>query len=329
MKLTSFSHGAGCGCKLGQAELDELMQGFNIEKPSELIVGTETGDDAAVWKLDSQTALVFTTDFFTPIVDDPYDWGRIAATNAISDVYAMGGRPIMALNLVAWPRDDLPFSILRSVLSGGGDAARSAGAIVAGGHSIDDKEPKYGMAVIGLVHPDHVVTNSAARPGDSLYLTKPIGTGVIATALKRGESNGVVLQRAVDVMTTLNREASQKMIDVGARAATDVTGFGLLGHLRKMAAASGVSARINANAVPLIEGASELAARGMISGGTKRNLEFVNPHVKWNGASETQRFLLADAQTSGGLLISCDKELPYPCIGSMQEGAAGSITVED
>jgi selenide,water dikinase len=270
-----------------------------------LLVGTETGDDAAVWKLDDRTAIVQTVDFFTPIVDDPFDWGRIAAANAMSDVYAMGGRPITCLNVVGWPVDELPLDLLGRVLEGGIVTAAEAGALVVGGHTIDDREPKYGMAVTGLVDPARVITNAAARPGDRLVLTKPLGTGIISTAIKLGRAPPEVIAAAVEVMTALNRDASEAMLEAGVLAATDVTGFGLLGHLHRMLAASGAAAGIVPPAVPLIDGAAELAEGGAVPGGTKRNRSFVEPWVSWNATEEPLRTLLADAQTSGGMLVAC------------------------
>lgn len=273
-----------------------------------LLVGNDTGDDAAVWKLDDANAIVFTADFFTPIVDDPFDWGRIAAANALSDVYAMGGRPVLCLNLVGWPRDRLPLDLLGRVLDGGTSVANDAGAIIAGGHTIDDNEPTYGMAVVGLVEPDRVVTNAAARAGDDLVLTKPIGTGIITTAIKRGSADPAVARAAVETMAALNRDAADSMRAAGIIAATDVTGFGLLGHLHKMLLASGVSATLDPDAVPLIDGAAALAAAGMIPGGTSRNMEFVDAVVDWGSTDAAVRLLLADAQTSGGMLICCPRD---------------------
>jgi selenide,water dikinase len=255
-------------------------------------------------------ALVVTTDFFTPIVDDPYDWGRIAATNALSDVYAMGGTPLLALNLVAWPREGLAFELLARVLDGGADVVRAAGALVGGGHSIDDAEPKYGLAVIGTVHPDDVLTNAGARPGDALVLTKPIGLGVISTAVKRDDATPELVDEAVRVMTALNASARDAALELGhaTHAATDVTGFGLVGHLREMLAASGVAAEVDVAAVPVIGGVRDLVAAGMVAGGTQRNHEFVSDVVDWGALPEDEQLLLADAQTSGGLLIAVAAE---------------------
>jgi len=304
-RLTSFSHGAGCGCKLGPAELTSLLGTLRLpEVTDEVLVATDTGDDAAVVRLPDGHALIATLDFFTPIVDDPYDWGRIAATNALSDVYAMGGRPFLALNIVSWPVDDLPLEMLGRVLQGGVDVAERAGIAVLGGHSITDPEPKYGMVALGLADPDRVVRNSTAPPGARLFLTKPLGLGIVSTAVKRGVAEPGLVKRAVELMTTLNAEAAAAMLEAGAEAATDVTGFGLLGHLQRMLAASGVGARVDASAVPVLDGVLELARSGVVPGGTRRNHAFVRPNVDWDGLSEPEQLVLADAQTSGGLLIA-------------------------
>ena len=343
VRLTAFSHGAGCACKLGPADLATVMGRLGpLMKPDPaLLVGTATGDDAAVYRLDDRTALVFTTDFFTPIVDDPYDWGRVAAANALSDVYAMGGRPILCLNLVGWPVEQLPLEMLSSVLVGGATVANEAGAMVAGGHTIDDREPKYGMAVVGLADPSRIVTNAAARPGDVLVLTKPLGVGATTTAIKRDLASPEAIERVVALMTHLNRGASEAMIAVGVVSATDVTGFGLLGHMHKMMLASGTSADVFAAAVPVLEGAADLVAAGAVAGGTRRNMAYVDPAVRWEpGIGELDRVLLADAQTSGGLLIACPprrlralrRELQARGesgaeIGRVGAGIAGSIAV--
>jgi len=304
-RLTSFSHGAGCGCKLGPAELTSLLGTLRSPALSEeVLVAADTGDDAAVVRLPDGHALIATLDFFTPIVDDPYDWGRIAATNALSDVYAMGGRPILGLNIVSWPVDDLPLEMLGRVLQGGIDVAERAGIAVLGGHSITDPEPKYGMVALGLADAEEIVRNSTAPPGAHLFLTKPLGLGIVSTAIKRGVAEPELVARAVELMTTLNADAAAAMREAGAEAATDVTGFGLLGHLQRMLAASGVGARIDASAVPVLEGVLELASEDVVPGGTKRNHAFVRPNVDWGGLNRPEQMVLADAQTSGGLLIA-------------------------
>jgi selenide, water dikinase len=338
IRLTAFSHGAGCACKLSPDALRTvlgLVRGFEPATDPNLLVGFDTSDDAAVYRLRNDLAVVVTTDFFTPIVDDAFDWGRVAATNALSDVYAMGGTPLLALNLVAWPREGLPFELLARVLDGGAQVARDAGCLIAGGHSIDDAEPKYGMAVVGTVHPDEVFTNAGARPGDKLVLTKPIGLGVISTAVKRDQASAEHLARAVDVMTALNAGARDAAVEVGVNAATDVTGFGLLGHLREMCVASGVGARVDFEAVPVIDGVRDLLADGMVAGGTQRNLAFVAPDVDFGGLTDAERLLLADAQTSGGLLLAVEADHVDALVAACQEhgtpaaAVIGELTADD
>jgi selenide,water dikinase len=307
-----------------------------------VLVDATTGDDAAVYRLSDDRALVATVDFFTPIVDDPYEYGRIAAANALSDVYAMGARPLFALNLVAFPRDLLPTGALQEILRGGGEIALQAGVAIIGGHSIDDREPKYGLCVLAEVHPDRIVRNSGAQPGDALILTKPIGTGIIATAIKAGTASQNAIAHAIASMITLNRDAAEAMLQVGVSAATDVTGFGLLGHLSSMLRASGVSARIHASKVPLLPEARELATAGHLPGGTKRNRADCESCVSWETAvDETTRMLLTDAQTSGGLLIATPREradaliaelkragtLAATRVGEIHNGSPGTIEV--
>ena len=302
VRLTQYAHGGGCACKIPPGELEDIVRGLGPAagaKSADVIVGVEDGDDAAVIAVDSTTALVATADFFTPVVDDAYDWGRIAAANALSDVYAMGGRPVVAVNLVGWPRDVLPAELLREVLRGGLDVAAAAGCLVGGGHSIDDPEPKYGMAVTGVLDPRQLLRNDAARPGQPISLSKPLGVGVLNN---RHKATGEVFPQAIAAMTELNRAAAQAALAAGCMAATDVTGFGLLGHLFKMARASGISAVVNAAAVPYLDGAREAAQAGYVSGGTRRNLAWVRPHLDAD-VDEEELLLLADAQTSGGLLV--------------------------
>ncbi|WP_121253802.1 selenide, water dikinase SelD [Nocardioides ferulae] len=317
IRLTQFASGGGCACKVPPGELERVVAGLPTGPSagmatSELLVGLEHGDDAAAVRLDGDRAVLATTDFFTPVVDDAFEWGRIAATNALSDIYAMGGEPLLALNLLAWPRDKIPFDLAREVLRGGAEVCREAGAHLAGGHSIDDPEPKYGLAVTGLADPDLLLRNDAARPGTPLTLTKPLGLGVLNN---RHKATGEWNEQAVAVMTTLNREASRAAVAAGARAATDVTGFGLLGHLHKMARASGVTAIVDAAAVPYVDGAREALRDGFVPGGSRRNLDWVRPHLDASVA-EDELLLLADAQTSGGLLVA--GELPgHPVIGEL------------
>ncbi|MFA1542818.1 selenide, water dikinase SelD [Actinomadura monticuli] len=306
-RLTQYAHGGGCACKIPPGELEDVVAGLTTTMPApntELIVGLETGDDAAVFRLPGSRgglAAVVTADFFTPVVDDPYDWGRIAAANALSDVYAVGGRPLVAVNLLAWPREVLPFDLAREVLRGGLDVAAEAGCHVGGGHSVDDPEPKYGMAVTGVADPAALLRNDTGKPGVPLTLTKPLGLGVLNN---RHKATGEVFEHAVATMVKLNRDASAAALDAGAVCATDVTGFGLLGHLYKLARASGVTAVIDAAAVPYLDGARASLREGYVSGGTRRNLDWVAPHTDFGGASEEDRLLLADAQTSGGLLVA-------------------------
>jgi selenide, water dikinase len=307
-----------------------------------VLVDASTSDDAAVYRIADDRALVATVDFFTPIVDDPYDFGRIAAANALSDIYAMGARPLFALNLIGFPRDLLGSGALEEIVRGGGEIALAAGIAVIGGHSIDDAEPKFGMCVIGEADPAALTRNSGARPGDLLVLTKPIGTGAISTGIKRDMAPEDVIRTAVESMATLNRGAAEAMLRMGVSAATDVTGFGLPGHLRNMLRASGAAAEIDAGAVPLLPGAAALAAAGCIAGGTRRNLEDLGADVAWDDAlTELQRLLLCDAQTSGGLLIAvpvaradslvaelvAERAPIAAIIGRVTEGPAGSITV--
>ena len=284
-----------------------------------VLVGLIEADDAAVVKLDGPDALVLTLDFFTPLVDDAFTWGQIAAANAVSDVYAMGGRPIVALNIVGWPRQELPLALLGEVLKGGLDIAKRAGFAVVGGHTIDDPEPKYGMVVIGRADPEKLMTIDAARPGDALVLTKPIGTGIVTTALKAGAAPEQVVDEAVRTMTALNDDASASFVAAGVRACTDVTGFGLLGHLARMLAASGVAAEIDAGAVPVLAGARALAEAGHVPGGTRRNLDAASA-VEWNGTDAITRILLCDAQTSGGLLAATTADIGGTVIGRITDG---------
>jgi selenide,water dikinase len=285
-----------------------------------ILVDASTRDDAAVYRLTPDRAIVATVDFFTPIVDDAYDFGRIAAANAFSDVYAMGATPLLALNLVGWPRDTLPYELLGDVLRGGADIAKEAGAFVLGGHSVDDPEPKYGMVAIGEVHPDRIVTLARAQAGDALILTKPIGTGILTTALKRDLASAADLAEAVRSMATLNAGAARAMLQIGVHAATDVTGFGLLGHLQNMLSASGMSAEVDAAAVPLLPRAADLAERGTIPGGTQRNREALGNQVRFDPAVlEPIRVLLFDAQTSGGLLMAVPEDRAAALVAALKK----------
>ena len=300
-----------------------------------VLVGAATSDDAAVYRLSDESALVATLDFITPVVEEPEAFGAVAAANAISDVYAMGGRPIFALNVVNFPRGGLPLHYLEAILRGGAAKATEAGIPILGGHSVDDPELKYGMVVLGMIHPDRIVRNSGAKVGDTLVLTKPLGIGIITTAIKAQVADDAIVARALRVMTTLNRSASEAMLAVDAHGATDVTGFGLLGHLAEIVRASGVGARVWSRRVPLIEGTRELAERGLIPGGSRRNLDAVGPHLRWASTlAEVDRLLLADAQTSGGLLISVARERTDELVRRLREAGAlaaavvGEITAE-
>jgi selenide, water dikinase len=331
--LTSLSHGAGCGCKLPAAALRPLVDALPAPTDPAVLVGTATSDDAAVVRVADDLAIVQTADFFTPIVDDPYDFGRIAATNALSDVYAMGGRPVSALNLVAFPLETLGSEVLVEILRGGHDAVAAAGASIVGGHSIDDPEPKYGLAVTGVVHPDEVLTNAGGRSGDTLVLSKPLGAGVVSTAAKRGLGDAALVARAVAVMTTLNADALAAARAAGAHALTDVTGFGLLGHLHELASASGCAAEVFSQAIPSIPGVLDLLGDdggGAVAGGTRRNREWAASFASFDSSvSEPLRWLACDAMTSGGLLAAVPDAggMPGAVVGRLVDGPAGAITV--
>jgi selenide, water dikinase len=354
IRLTQTAPGGGCSCKVDPGTLERLLaaagsgivaagvpaargsgRGNGSPSPSagrsssasgsapgsyELVCGTEHGDDAAVVRLDGNRGIVSTTDFFPPVVDDAFDWGRIAAANALSDVYAMGGEPVVALSLLAWPMGELPEELAVEVLRGGQAVATEATCPIAGGHSITDTTPKYGLAVTGIVDLDLLLRNDAARPGDPLTLTKPLGVGVLNA---RHKATGERFDEAVEVMATLNRDAARAAVSRGARAATDVTGFGLLGHLFKMARASQVGAVIDAAAVPFLDGARQALADGFVPGGSLRNLEWVRPHLA-AAVGDAELVLLADAQTSGGLLVA--GEVPgFPVVGEVVAAGEGPV----
>jgi len=290
-----------------------------VDDPA-LLVGADTLDDAAIYRLTDDLALVQTVDFFTPVVDDPYDFGRIAAANAFSDVYAMGARPLTALNIVSFPSGTLPLEYLGRILLGGAEIARQASATIVGGHTIDDPEPKYGLAVTGVIRPGEQMTNAAARPGDLLVLTKPLGTGIVATAIKQGKAAPDMIAAATESMTHLNRAGSEVAREFDVRALTDITGFGALGHLSEMCRASGVSIDLWFEALPLLPGAAQLAQGGVAPGGTRRNLEFVEPWTVFDGSLEPwQRLLCADAQTSGGLVLCVSGEQVDAVVATLQE----------
>jgi selenide,water dikinase len=327
-RLTQYAHGGGCACKIPPGELEEVVRGLTgatpVDPPGELLVGLDDGDDAAAVRIQDGLALIATTDFFTPVVDDPYDWGRIAAANALSDVYAMGGRPVVAVNLLGWPRETLPFELAAEALRGGLDICGAAGCHLAGGHSVDDPEPKYGLAVTGIADPARLLRNDAGRPGVPLSLTKPLGIGVLNS---RHKATGERSEEAISVMTTLNADAAREALAAGITCATDVTGFGLLGHLHKLARASGVTAIIDSTAVSYVEGARQALADGYVSGGTRRNLDWVRPHADLSAVDEAEALLLADAQTSGGLLVA--GEIPGAAIvGELVASGGHTIVVK-
>jgi selenide,water dikinase len=330
--LTSLSHGAGCGCKLSAADIRPIVAGLPRPTDPRVLVAAETADDAGVVQLSDEIAIVQSVDFFTPIVDDPYAFGRIAAANALSDLYAMGATPVSVLNLVAYPLETLGPELLGEILRGGADAVEEAGASVIGGHSIDDPEPKYGMAVTGIVHPREVLTNAGGHAGDALVLTKPLGAGTVATALKRGIAGGELVERAIEVMSRLNARAAEQARAAGAHALTDVTGFGLLGHGHELAEGSGLAAEIDADAVPAIDGVLELLEdESAVAGGSRRNRRDADAFTSWGDVPEPLQRLVVDAMTSGGLLAAVPAErageIDGWVVGRLVEGEPGAISV--
>ena len=343
LRLTSFSHGGGCGCKIAPGVLSEILrnpdpQALPFAIPPQLLVGLETADDAAVYQLNDQQALVATTDFFMPIVDDPYDFGRIAAANALSDVYAMGGTPIMALALVGMPVSKLPLEVIRKVLLGGESVCAQAGIPVAGGHTIDSVEPIYGLVALGLVHPQRIKRNASARAGDVLVLGKPLGVGILSAALKKEQLDGDGYRRMIASTTQLNTPGASLAALDGVHAMTDVTGFGLLGHALEMARGAGLQARLRFSQLPLLEGVMELARRGCVTGASARNWDGYASQVRLDaGIDEVMKALLTDPQTSGGLLVACEPDavtevirhfardgFEQACVvGTLQAGSAG------
>lgn len=323
VRLTQYAAGGGCACKVPPGELERVLGDVTMGRAADdLLVGLDDGDDGAVVRIDDDRAVIATADFFTPVVDDAYDWGRIAAANALSDVYAMGGRPVVAVNLLSWPRDVVPFDLAREVLRGGADVCREAGCYLAGGHSIDDREPKYGLAVTGIGDPQRLLRLDAGTAGTPLTLTKPLGVGILNN---RHKATADAFPAAVDSMTTLNRDAAEAALAGGVRCATDVTGFGLLGHLHKLTRASGLAAEVDVGAVPVLPGVRAALAEGYVPGGTRRNLDWVRPHLDADVDGD-ELLLLADAQTSGGLLVA--GEVPgYPVIGELIAGEPGNVKV--
>jgi selenide, water dikinase len=331
--LTSLTVGGGCAAKYSAARLDELLKGFVPVEAENLLVGLSPADDAAVYKLDDERALVFTLDFFPPLVDDPATFGRIAATNALNDVFAMGGVPLLALSIAAFP-EELPMEVLAAVFSAADEQVRAAGALLAGGHTIRDQEPKYGLAVVGTVHPDGIWPKSGARAGDALFLTKPLGTGLVLAGHAKQLVGDEELGEAVHWMTTLNAAAADVLRPFQPNAVTDVTGFGLLGHAHEMADRSGVRIRLDANTLPALDGALHVAHAGVRTGGDPRNRDFAGAHVTSDGVADALVALAYDAQTAGGLLVSlpADKALSLQAefharelflrrIGSVEDGA--------
>lgn len=298
-----------------------------IDDPN-VLVGNNTADDAAVYRISDNLAVVQTVDYFTPVVDDPYTFGLITAANSLSDIYAMGAKPLFALNIVGFPSNQLPLEVLAEILKGGAAKAAEAGISIIGGHSIDDSEPKYGLVVTAVIDPEKVVTNSAAKPGDVLVLTKPLGIGIITTAIKRGAVSQETIDQVVEVMGTLNKNAAEVMIEVGVNACTDVTGFGFLGHLHEMVKGSGVGAKISLSKVPVLPEAWKLIAQGIAPGGTHRNLEFLSNNIVWDSSiTKESQLVLADAQTSGGLLISVPKEKAHLLVTSLKKAKVLSADI--
>ncbi|NOZ60068.1 MAG: selenide, water dikinase SelD [Calditrichaeota bacterium] len=328
IKLTHFTHGLGCACKLRPQNLEQVLASMPKITDANVLVGTNTADDAAVYRINDEQAVVQTVDFFTPIVDDPYDFGAISAANSLSDIYAMGGKPIFALNIVGFPEKRLPLDVLQQILRGASDKATEAGIPIVGGHTVEDSEPKFGLAVTGLIDPKKVLTNSQARPGDAIVLTKPIGLGIITTGLKRGVVDEATKKQAIAIMAQLNGAAAELMVQFEVHSCTDVTGFGLLGHLKEMTTGSGVNAEVRASEVPILEQARELALADVIPGGTVANVDFVKKVVRWHEKiSEIDKLLLCDAQTSGGLLIALPEVDAKKFVGQMNASANGGSAI--
>jgi selenide, water dikinase len=323
VRLTQFARCAGCAAKMGPGDLSAVLAPLERRTDPRLLVGRETFDDAGIFQIADDLALVQTVDFFAPIVDDPFDFGRVAAANALSDVFAMGGEPLTAMNIVGFPVGQLPLSVLSDVLRGGQEAVHEAGAHIVGGHTITDDEFKYGLSVTGTVHPRRMLTNAAAVPGDVLLLTKAIGTGILSTAAKRGQLGPSELASLIRSMTTLNALASRAAVALGARCATDVTGFGLLGHASHVARASNVTLRIDSARVPLLPGVRAAFEAGLLTGGAARNASYLEPLVDWGRTMEEQRALLVDPQTSGGLLVA----MPQARVGDYLSRVDGAVAI--
>ena len=336
VKLTQYTHGLGCACKLRPQLLEDVLKKLPVPVDANILVGTDTSDDAAVYRIDDKTAIVQTVDFFTPIVDDPYEFGAIAAANSLSDIYAMGGKALFALNVVGFPSNRLSMDVLEQILKGAQSKASEAGISIIGGHTVDDTEPKFGLAVTGVINPNQIITNRSARPEDVLILTKPLGTGILSTALKQDLLEQDQRTLLVETMATLNRAAAEVMQSVGVNACTDITGFGLLGHMMEMMNGSGTSAVVEADTVPFLPGARELAVSGVIPGGTRDNESYTSPFVRYaDSISATRWLLLNDAQTSGGLLISVSQDKADRLLTLLNEkgvdsaAVIGRVTAED
>lgn len=329
VKLTSLSSKGGCGCKIGPADLQQVIRALPQAEPNpNLLVGLDTSDDAGVYKLTDELAIVQTVDFFTPIVDDPYSFGQIAAANALSDVYAMGGKPLTVLNIVAFPINKLDKQVLADILRGAADKVKEAGATLVGGHSIDDNEPKFGLAVTGLIHPDKVKANAGAKPGDKLILTKPIGVGIMTTSIKKDALSEEEVKRVTQVMSTLNKTAAEVMEPYTVNGCTDVTGFGLLGHTAELAKGSGVGMRIGFSQVPVLPRVRELAEAGFVPGGTKNNYAHLEGTVTFAPSiDQLDQWILCDAVTSGGLLISAAADEADSLLGSLLQAGVEAAMI--
>jgi len=318
IKLTQYTHGLGCACKIRPHSLEKILKNIRVPLSENSLVGFNESDDAAVFKIDDDKAIISTVDFFTPIVDDAYDFGRIAAANSLSDIYAMGGKPLFALNIAAFPEKRLPIEVLEKIIKGAQQTAKEAGISILGGHTVEDNEPKFGFAVTGIAHPEKILRNNGAKPGDHLILTKPIGLGIMTTALKRGLLNQDQRKMITEIMAELNKTAAEVIAEYPVNACTDVTGFGLAGHLFEMVKSSNVTVEINFSKIPLISGVKELIQQGIVPGGSKANFEHFGEHVEWNNISNNMQLLFCDSQTSGGLLISVKKEISEEIVEKLQ-----------
>jgi cysteine desulfurase len=327
-KLTRYTHGLGCACKLRPQVLEEVLKKLPQVEDKNVLVGTENADDAAVYIINDDLAIVQTVDFFTPVVDDPYGFGQVAAANSLSDIYAMGAKPLFALSIVGFPSNRLPQSVLEEILRGAHDKANEAGISIIGGHTVDDTEPKYGLAVTGSVHPSKIWTNKGANSGDSIVLTKPIGVGILSTAAKQGRIGGDLVEEIFKVMAELNRKAADVVAQFAVHACTDVTGFGLAGHLYEMTHASGVEAELDSASIPFIRGAREAATGGAIPGGTASNMEFMESKVEWrDSVDRVARYLICDAQTSGGLLAALSESEAIRAVEELRKAGIASAAI--